>query len=248
MRKYLCVLLLCFLAVDRGVRAEVSEGGIKSAVSFIQERGNSVLEILETKTGDEKRKALKELFEAHVHHKSISQFVLGGVRRGLRAVLAEASELEKADIKKRIETALEEFYKTYKKSIIRIYLTSFETAYKGGVFKSVHGKANGNDGGVIVYSTLDRKNGAPPLSLHWVLASVDGNWKVVDLRVEGISQAQKEKEEAAAIINRYQGQCKGDSGKFCTLVALESLTKEHQKINKAWKEKNTSPTNAPAAS
>jgi ABC-type transporter MlaC component len=224
---------------------------IKSAVDFMQTLGDKVSNIVDTKIGEEKRSALEVIFEQQVHHKSIAQFVLGKTRRDLKNVLKEAKDdIEKSTLKKRVQTALEDFYKTYKESIIRTYLSSFENSYKGGVFKATHGRKSGA-GGATVYSTLDRQNGTPPLNLHWVLKYVCENdqsdcapeskhWKVVDLRIENVSQAQKEQSETESIIAQHRGTCAGNSGKFCTLVALENLTADHKKLNKTWKEKGKS--------
>jgi ABC-type transporter MlaC component len=258
MLKYFVYMFFALNTLGEHALAETSatEGtefsiDVKSAVDFMQTLGDKVSNIVETKTGEEKRSALEVIFEQQVHHKSIAQFVLGKARRDLRNVLKEAKDdLEKSKLKKRVQTALEDFYKTYKESIIRTYLSSFENSYKGGIFKATHGRKSGADG-ATVYSTLDRQNGTPPLNLHWVLKHVCENdksdcapenkhWKVVDLRIENASQAQKEQSETESIISHHRGTCAGNSGKFCTLVALENLTADHKKLNKTWKEKGKS--------
>ena len=249
---------------------------IKSAVSFMQDLGDKVIDSIKNHKGKEKRKALKKVFKQNVHHKSIAQFVLGKTRGKLRSALRKVKDpAEKKDLKDRIKDSLKKFYDTYKKSIVRIYLSAFERDFKEEVFKASHGKKSGSDG-ATVYSTLDRKNGSPPVSLHWVLKKVcaqehaqcqkdydeckdaadvckaafdkckkdspackeeDKKWTVVDLRVENVSQAGKEREEAVSIISKHEGKCKEDEGHHCAVVALEKLTQDHKDLNKTWKEK-----------
>jgi ABC-type transporter MlaC component len=253
LKYFVCMFFALKLSDVAAIESTQPSGDVKSAVEFMQSLGDTVSGIVKTKTGDDKRSALKEIFSKDVHHKSVAQFVLGKVRRDLRDALKEAKDdIEKVAIKKRIHDALEDFYKIYRKSIIRIYLSSFENSYKGGIFKATHGRSSGKDG-ATVYSTLDRQNGTPPLNLHWVLKHVceddqtqctpdKSHWKVVDLRVENVSQAQKEQSETESIIAKHRGECSGNSGKFCTVVALENLTADHRKMNKAWKEKVKSAT------
>lgn len=208
----------------------------QSAIQFMQTLGDQVIFTTKTKYGEEKRQELKKIFEANVHHTSIAKFVLGKARRALRLVFKEAEDIEKDDLMKKVRDSLEEFYKTYKKSITRVYLASFDRDYKDEVFKATHAKKDG-DGGVIVYSTLDRKNGAPPLNLHWILKRAEDDWKIVDLRVEGVSQAEKERDETTSIIRKHKNKCQSDGLTFCDLVALQRLTQDHKKLNAEWKRK-----------
>jgi phospholipid transport system substrate-binding protein len=212
--------------------------GDDSAVQFMQSLGDQVITATKTKQGEEKRRSLRDIFEKSVHHKSITRFVLGKARRALRLVFKEVDSLEKERdaLVNKVKDSLEHFYKTYKKSITRVYLSSFDRDYKDEVFKATHAKKDGEEG-VVVYSTLDRKNGAPPLNLHWILKSVEGEWKIVDLRVEGVSQAEKERAETASIIRNHRNKCKENNNKFCDLVALENLTEDHKKLNNEWKSK-----------
>lgn len=209
-----------------------------SAVAFMQTLGNQVIGVTKTKQGEEKRKALKEVFEHNVHYKSIARFVLGKARRALKFVFKEAENLEqeKENLIKEIHKALDEFDTAYKKSVVRIYLSSFDRDYKEEVFQATHAKKDGEDG-AIVYSTLDRKNDAPPLNLHWVLKTTESGWQIVDLRVEGVSQAEKERDETASIIQKHKNECKDSGGKFCDLVALKKLTEDHRALNDEWKKK-----------
>ncbi len=258
MWKYTLYLFFSTIISSHVLSSNAPSEDIQSAVNFMQNLGDKVSDIVRQKTGDEKRSSLKEIFEHDVHHKSIAQFVLGRLRRDLKAALAEAKDdLEKESIKKRIQDALDEFYKAYKKSIIRTYLSSFENGYKGGIFKATHGRKSGEDG-VTVYSTLDRQNGTPPLNLHWVLKPIcaddahqcspdNKHWKVVDLRVENVSQAQKEKDETESIISKHRGNCTQGVRRLCAVVALEKLTEEHKRLNRAWKEKGSISTTSPSS-
>ncbi|MBM3610402.1 MAG: ABC transporter substrate-binding protein [Alphaproteobacteria bacterium] len=208
------------------------------AIQFMQKLGDQVIQTTQTKHGEEKRQALRDIFENSVHHTSIAQFVLGKARRALKFVFKEVDDLEKEKqaLAHDVKNSLEEFYKIYKESVTRTYLSSFDRDYKDEVFQATHAKQDGEDG-VVVYSTLDRKNGAPPLNLHWVLKSTEGGLKILDLRVEGVSQAEKERDEAASIIRKHKDQCKQDGGKFCDLAALKKLTDDHKTLNDEWKKK-----------
>lgn len=245
-KKLVCsfILISGFFLFDR---AGAKDKPIEDAVAFMQSLGDKVIDVIKNHTGREKRKHLKKLFKANVHHKSIAKFVLGKTRGKLRATLRTAkNDAEKETIKQRIKSSLDDFYDTYRKSIIRIYLSAFERDFKQEVFKASHANQSGQDG-ATVYSTLDRQNGAPPVSLHWVLKKIcldqskclesDRRWTVVDLRVESVSQAGKEREEALSIFSKHESACKESDGEHCAVMALEKLTQDHRDLNAAWKQR-----------
>lgn len=245
MKNFIVITLICLSHSFALAESAVSD--IDSPVVFMQALGDKVIDIVQTKTGQDKRRALKTLFEEHVYHKKIGQYVLGKHRRTLRSVLKEAKhEEEKKTVIGRIQEALAKFYKTYKKSVIRLYLSAFEKDYTKAKFEATHHKKSGKDG-ATVYSKLDRNNGAPPISLEWVLRRACSNasnkcdasqesWKVVDLRVESVSQANKERSEAFSILEKHMTKCKQSGGRFCPLEALVELTSRHKSLNKRWKQ------------
>lgn len=216
------------------------EGERPNPVSFMQTLGDKVLNTTKTKQGRERKQALRKIFEAHIHHKSIAQFVLGKARNFLRAALKEVeNEEEKKKLKKEIEDLLEIFYETYKESIIRIYLTSFNEDYKKMTFRASSVTEDGPDG-VIVHSTLDRHNGADPITLDWVLkffspkGETQKRWHIVDVRVMEVSQATKERDETSAVFGQYRNECMQNMGKRCAVYALKHLIEKHRALNTSY--------------
>lgn len=236
MRKILLVMMLAFSPFAYGDLEE-------SATKFMQDLGDKVLDIIQKFEGKDKREALRNVFEKNIHHKNVAKFVLAKERRiMLQRAIKEMGDQSAA--KERVRNKLEEFYEVYKESIIRTYLSSFEKEYKNETLSVKRATISGS-GGATVISALDRGNGAPPVALHWILKCSCGNgnnkcsggpkeWKIVDLRVENVSQAGKERSESASVMNRYQRECTGDD---CALAGIDGLIKEHKKLNEEWRRK-----------
>ena len=121
--------------------------------------------------------------------KSIGRWVLGRYWR--RATYAERSE----------------YMKLFENLIVTTYVDHFEK-YSGEtltVTKTVLKKA----GDAIVYSQITRSQGVKPINVHWRVRVHNGQYKIVDVIVEGISMGQTQRSEFAFVIRNNGGKVQG---------------------------------------
>ena len=63
--------------------------------------------------------------------------------------------------------------------------------------------------GAIVSSQILRPAGAAPVKVDWRLTGRDGNYKISDVSVDGISMAVTQRSEFASVIQHNGGQVQG---------------------------------------
>ena len=89
----------------------------------------------------------------------------------------------------------------------RHYVNRFEK-YSGEtltVTKTVVKKA----GDVIVFTQISRSEGVKPINVDWRVRTDKGEYKIVDVIVEGISMGQTQRSEFASVIRQTGGKVKG---------------------------------------
>ncbi len=121
--------------------------------------------------------------------RSIGRWVLGRYWR--KATYAERSE----------------YMKLFENLIVTTYVDRFER-YSGEtltVAKTVVKKA----GDVIVFSQITRSQGVKPINVDWRVRVNKGQYKIVDVIVEGISMGQTQRSEFASVIRNNGGNVKG---------------------------------------
>ena len=55
---------------------------------------------------------------------------------------------------------------------------------------------------ILVHTRIDRPSG-PPIEAHWRVRSKDGNQRIIDVMVEGISMAVTQRAEFRSVIKRH---------------------------------------------
>jgi phospholipid transport system substrate-binding protein len=92
--------------------------------------------------------------------------------------------------------------------IVGTYSARF-TQYSGEVIR-VTGTRDESETSSIVMSEFTSPNGAPPAKIEWhVRKEADGDFKVIDVAVEGISMALTERDEIATVADRNGGTVAG---------------------------------------
>jgi phospholipid transport system substrate-binding protein len=86
--------------------------------------------------------------------------------------------------------------------VVRTY-SSRLSQYKGETVK-VTGARDEGDGGAVVSSEIDHPAG-PATKIEWRLERSDGQFKILDVTVAGVSMALTEREEIASAIQRNGG-------------------------------------------
>jgi phospholipid transport system substrate-binding protein len=131
---------------------------------------------------------LRHLLAANIDAQAIGRFVLG--RYGQRASTAEQTE----------------FDRLFAETIVATY-TRHLGNYSGETLQ-VAGARSLDDGSAIVSSKVIRPSG-PPASVEWRLRQTDGNWRILDVMVEGVSLALTHRAEYTAVIRADGGRLDG---------------------------------------
>lgn len=94
----------------------------------------------------------------------------------------------------------EEYGKLFPKYIIRLYASRL-TEFGDEKFTITSAQQSGKRD-VIVNSSITRPNGAPPIAASWRVRNVNGEIKIIDLVVAGMSQVINQKKQFSALIPR----------------------------------------------
>ncbi len=182
-REFLACCLVVLMAMG-GARAE-SLGD--DAGNFITSMADKAIAAL-TEEGisrDKRVARFRQLLNENFAVKSIGRWVLGRYWR--KATYAERSE----------------YLILFENLIVTSYVDRFER-YSGEtltVTKTVVNKS----GDAIVYSQITRSQGIKPVKVGWRVRARKGQYKIVDVIVEGISMGQTQRSEFASVIRNNGG-------------------------------------------
>ena len=184
--------LLC-VGVSAVVAAAALPGPVR-ANEFGQGAERFILKMAERAIADltskeESRPARVERFRTLMYEyfavKGIAQWVLG--RHWPRATPEQQNE----------------YLKLYEDLMIATYVDRF-TAYQGERLVIVRTAViDGKD--AVVHSVISRPNTGEPIKVEWRVRAKGGEYKVVDIMVEGVSMGQAQRSEFASVINQYGG-------------------------------------------
>ena len=137
----------------------------------------------------ERVQRFRKLLNDHFDVKTIGRFVLGRYWR-------KASEEERA-----------EFLMLFEDLIVDTYVDRF-AKYSGENLSVTKTEAARNDDS-IVFSSINRPSGGPPVGVAWRLRLRNGSYLIIDVMVEGVSMGQTQRSEFASVIRRNGGEVKG---------------------------------------
>lgn len=203
-RQFVRALIMPALAVAvllSGLLAGLVVGGAASAAGLAEEAEAFILGMSKTAiirltdpeiSRDERKLRMRDMMTEYFHVPGIAQWVLGRFWR-------QASSEER-----------EEYVALFEDLMVESYVDRFAT-YSGETLVIV--KTDVRDGkDVIVSSTLARPETSEPIHLDWRVRSRGGEYKVVDIMVEGVSMGQTQRSEFASAIKNNGG----DITKFLT--------------------------------
>ena len=186
MRRTLLVAA-CFLILAVALPARPAAAAADPA-AVITDLGNQALEVLGSKVGPNQRVArFRQLFSADFDVPGIARFVLGRYWR-----VATAAQQQ-------------EFVRLFADYIAIAYSNRL-AEYSGETMRVIGSRADQD--GSIVSSEIVRANG-PPAKVDWRLTRANGNYKISDVVVEGVSMAVTQRSEFASVIQRNGGQVEG---------------------------------------
>ena len=184
---FLAYCLVVLLAMP-GARAENLGDGAGNFITSLADEAIAAL----TEEGisrDQRVARFRALLNENFAVKSIGRWVLGRYWR--KATYAERSE----------------YLRLFESLIVTTYVDRFER-YSGEtltVTKTVVKKA----GDTIVYSQITRPRGVKPVNVGWRVRDKEGEYKIVDVIVEGVSMGQTQRSEFASVIRKNGGNVKG---------------------------------------
>ena len=157
------------------------------AVAFVRSVGEEVIAILgnkDTSTFAEREAAFRDVMVRGFDVPLVTRFVLG--RHWKSATDEQRSE----------------FSAIFLDFLARVYASRFDSYSYGGEQFTVHSAIADESGDTIVRARVARSSGADPAELDFRVRTRDGNHKVVDLYVEGISMLLTHRVEFSSVVNR----------------------------------------------
>ena len=186
-REFLACCLAVLLAMP-GARAQTFGDEAGNFITSLADKAIAAL-TEEGLSRDQRVARFRALLNENFAVRSIGRWVLGRYWR--KATYAERSE----------------YLKLFENLIVTSYVDRFER-YSGEtltVTKTVVKKA----GDVIVFSQITRSQGVKPVQVDWRVRVNKGQYKIVDVIVEGISMGQTQRSEFASVIRNNGGNVKG---------------------------------------
>jgi len=158
---------------------------------FIQNLGDSAIKIIADKQMevDKRSESFSQILSEDFDLKTIGRFVIG---RTWNSVTPEQ------------QTAYMDLFKAL---VIRNY-GSRMALYTGEGFKVV-GTRPETELDTIVLSQITHPDGSQPTTIDWRVRRKDGKMGVIDVVVEGVSLSVTQKQEYAAVLQKYDGHIDG---------------------------------------
>ena len=184
-RALMAAALIAAVVVAVGVqRASASDD---PAIAFVQGVGDDVVAILGNKdnsTFAEREAAFRDVMVRGFDVPLVTRFVMG-------------KHWKSATDEQRTE-----FSAIFLDFLARVYASRFDSYSYGGEQFTVRSAIADESGDTIVRARVARPSGADPVELDFRVRARDGNHKVVDLYVEGISMLLTHRVEFSSVISR----------------------------------------------
>ena len=175
-----------------GATALANDDFGKNAETFVQSLADEAIKSLavEGLAQNERVERFKVLLHKHFDVKAIGRWVLGRYWR-------KASKEQRA-----------EYMGLFENLIIATYVNQF-TGLSGELLQVTEAIANDEKKDAIVRSEILRPKGQPPIKVDWRVRAPNGEFKVVDVVVEGVSMSQTQRSEFGSVIKREGGDLDG---------------------------------------
>ena len=159
----------------------------QAARAFIDDLGRRTISVLETPdlSYEEARQRFRALFLEGFDTQTIGRFVLGRYWRG-------ASEAQRST-----------YQQLFEDMVVETYTRRFNE-YSGESLR-VEGSRPEGDNDAMVRSQIVSPNGGPPVAITWRVREQNGDFKIVDVVIEGISMSVTQRNEFSSIIQRNGG-------------------------------------------
>jgi phospholipid transport system substrate-binding protein len=183
------LLTAIFVMLTGAFAPAIPAAAAADPTALINNLGSRALQVLgKDSTQPERVARFRQLLREDFDVPGIARFVLGRYWN-------TATEEQRAD-----------FVKLFEEYIAIAYSTRL-AEYTGETFKVTGSRPDGE--GAIVSSQIIRPAGAAPVKVDWRLTGRDGNYKISDVSVDGISMAVTQRSEFASVIQHNGGQVQG---------------------------------------
>jgi phospholipid transport system substrate-binding protein len=162
----------------------------KEAGPFVQSLGDQAIAIITdaSLTAGDREARFRDMLVSKFDVPTIGRFVLGRHWR-------TATETQRAEVLDLFETM-----------IVKTYNGRFSD-YKGEQFQVVGQRAD-NDSAMVT-TNVSQPRGGPPIKVDWRVLKPQGQLKIVDVMIEGVSMSVTQQQEFGAVVQRNGGQIDG---------------------------------------
>lgn len=178
-------LAVGFLLIAGVLTAPLSVLAEDASVAFIRTLGNQAVTVIRSNYGlDQKAAYFNQMIREDFDLRGMARFVLGP-----HWLMASPDERK-------------QFRKLLVERIVRVYGRRLAEGGNGDFV--VTGSRSGPDG-VVVTSRIVPQSSAP-ISVEWRLGLVDGQYRIKDVAIDGVSMALAQRSEIGALLSRGGGQ------------------------------------------
>ncbi|MBT5109653.1 MAG: ABC transporter substrate-binding protein [Rhodospirillaceae bacterium] len=176
--------VLCAVSPGSSATATASE----ASSDFVKSLGDQAIKVLTVKdiSEGEREHRFRSLLRDGFDVRRIGRFVLG---RYARSASAEA---------------IKQYNQLFEDLIVVTYASRF-SQYSGQSFDIKRATKPTARGDSIVLSEIVATDGSPPIRVDWQVNNAKGRYKIVDVRVEGVSMSVTQREEFTAVIRQNGG-------------------------------------------
>lgn len=179
----ICAAFVFFWVVIPGAVAAQPDAG-----AFVKNLGDHAIRVLTVKdiTDAERENRFRSLLREGFDVRRIGRFVLGRYARGAKP------------------EAIDEYDGLFEDLIVATYAARF-AEYTGQQFIIKRVAKPKKRGDSIVMTEIKPSDGGPSIRVDWQVHKKDENYKIVDVRVEGVSMSVTQREEFTAVIRSNGG-------------------------------------------
>ena len=187
----LIVALVAMVPTLFALQADAGDEMRDGAKKFVKGLADQALDILKDNIPKTERDVrFRRIFDDGFDVRAIGAFCLG-------KSWSKASPEERA-----------RYLELFQEFIVQTYSARLDAVYNGETFVLDKVRANGDDGAIVGSKFVPTSPGSTPVRIDWRVRRTGGDYRIIDVFVEGVSMALTQRDEFASVIQR-QGGLKG---------------------------------------
>ncbi len=179
------VLVLAFLMTSVAATGQAAATSVDGATQHIQTLGDQAFQTLRQSgmSLQQREDAFGEILREGFDLKLIARFVIGKYWR-------QANDDQR-----------QEYLDVFSVYVIKTYARRLG-GFEGQSFKITGTKLAGEKKDVMVNTSIDQGSSGPPIVATWRVRDIDGQYKIIDVVIEGVSMAVTQRQEFASVTRR----------------------------------------------